>query len=112
MATFLPGATFDKALTNALGTTPEINMTDAVNGAIRFPSGYASSEVEIYGAEASGGTFEKIYDKLATQVKMFVSASLPAKTSMPPETFDWPFIKFVTNNAADNAVNVTFSIRF
>lgn len=82
-------------LTNALATTPAIDIKDMGRGALYVPATVTSATY--YGCRSEDGTFELIQDAGTAGVDTITA---DAWNKIPDAAMDLPYIKIVINQAS------------
>lgn len=93
------------ALTNALGTTTEIDTSTAAGGNVLIPAGSPITSLTYYGASAPGGAYVAVQDQFGSAVTQTVAAG--KGYPLPDACFGYAAIKLVANTSA----NVELSLK-
>jgi len=85
------------AITNAIGTTPEIDYRIFAGGLLWVPATATSTSVTFYVGTASGGTFDAdIVDNAASALSA-VTVAAAKYYQLPDVLFAAPWVKIVSN---------------
>lgn len=85
------------ALTDAVGTTQEIDYSKYADGSIRIPAGSSITSLTFHGAATRGGTFAALYNASNAAVTRTVAAE--RIYAIPDECRGLAAIKIVANVA-------------
>lgn len=81
------------AITDAIGTTAEIDYSEAICGGIGVPTGSSITSLTWYGARTAGGTYYPAYDKNGVAIVQTVAAARGYQ--FHEDLAGWRFLKAV-----------------
>jgi hypothetical protein len=90
-------------LKNSSATTPTIDFGTHADIGLAFPSGWTACNLTFY-TEDAGGTWVQITDDDGVALSIATLAS--RARGIPAEVYPFQKLRIVTDNAANNAINV------
>lgn len=88
--------TLSVALTDALGTTPEIRFSELAGGMIYLAT---NRTLTFFASDALGGTYQPLYRHFPNQATAVSGAFLVGANPLPVECFGAAFLKIVSSAA-------------
>lgn len=94
----------DILITNDVATTTEISFTDEASMVLYFPSNWTACNVVVYAKNPVSGTYNALIDQAATAVTLTGTQAAASKAAVLPDAiFPCRYLKFVSDDAANNA---------